>query len=185
MVISLVYGELHDMSADYLSIGPIGVNIITFSLIPLLLALAGMKPVSQWGRWETVLNILYRGVFPVVLYSMRLYYLHVYLCNRVPNFDMENKYKHETIRYDRAPFAGLVIFLCTRTDHLLLRWREFMNPSAKEMWYMGNNADAIQARVGLDKVLVKPPKIPYVLYDNVFPYLIYCFGWLFGVWLAY
>ena len=31
-----------------------------------------------------------------------------------------------------------------------------MNPSAKEMWYMGNNADAIQARVGLDKVLVKP-----------------------------
>ena len=81
MVISLVYGELHDMSADYLSIGPIGVNIITFSLIPLLLALAGMKPVSQWGRWETVLNILYRGVFPVVLYSMSdsIIYTYIYV----------------------------------------------------------------------------------------------------------
>ena len=61
-----------------------------------------------------------------------------------------------------------------------------MNPSAKEMWYMGNNADAIQATGWFGQGFGQAtPKIPYVLYDNVFPYLIYCFGWLFGVWLAY
>lgn len=57
-----------------------------------------------------------------------------------------------------------------------------MNPSAKEMWYIGNNVDAIQAAGWLGQGFGQAtPKIPYVLYDNVFPYLIYCFGWLFGV----
>ena len=57
-----------------------------------------------------------------------------------------------------------------------------MNPSAKEMWYIGNNADAIQAAGWFGQGFGQAtPKIPYVLYDNVFPYLIYCFGWLFGI----
>ncbi|MGG4095654.1 FtsW/RodA/SpoVE family cell cycle protein [Paenibacillus lautus] len=184
MTVSLVYGQLYDISTVYIKVGHTGVNIITFSLIPLLLALAGMKPASQWGRWETVLNILYRGVLPVVLYSISssIIYTYIYVIGFLVLTWRTSKSLKQFAMISTLPFAGLAIFLCTRTDHLLLRWREFMNPSAKEMWYMGNNADAIQAAGWFGQGFGQaPPKIPYVLYDNVYPYLIYCFGWLFGI----
>ncbi|PJN51491.1 hypothetical protein PAEVO_45830 [Paenibacillus sp. GM2FR] len=184
MVISLVYGQLHDRRTDYINIGPIGVNMITFSLIPLLLALAGMKPASQWGRWEAVLNILYRGVLPVVLYSISssIIYTYIYVIGFLILTWRTSKSLKQFAMIAALPLVGVAIFLSTQTDHLLLRWREFMNPSAKEMWYMGNNADAIQAAGWFGQGFGQAtPRIPYVLYDNVFPYLIYCFGWLFGI----
>ncbi|MBX4151320.1 FtsW/RodA/SpoVE family cell cycle protein [Paenibacillus lautus] len=184
MAVSLVYGQLHDVRTDYINIGPIGVNIITFSLIPLLLALAGMKPVSQWGRWETVLNILYRGVLPVVLYSMSssIIYTYIYVIGFLVLTWRTRKSMKQFAVISTLPLLGLAAFLFTRVDHLLFRWREFMNPSAKEMWYMGNNSDAVQAAGWLGQGFGQAtPKIPYVLYDNVFPYLIYCFGWLLGI----
>ncbi|AYB46827.1 FtsW/RodA/SpoVE family cell cycle protein [Paenibacillus lautus] len=184
MVISLVYGQLYDMRTTYINIGPVGVNIITFSLIPLLLALAGMKPPSQWGRWEAAWNILYRGVLPVVLYSMSssIVYTYIYVIGFLVLTWRTSKSMKQFAMISALPLLGLAVFLFTRVDHLLFRWREFMNPSAKEMWYIGNNADAIQAAGWLGQGFGQAtPKIPYVLYDNVFPYLIYCFGWLFGI----
>ncbi|ACX62714.1 FtsW/RodA/SpoVE family cell cycle protein [Paenibacillus sp. FSL H8-0457] len=184
MAVSLVYGQLHNMRTAYINIGHIGVNIITFSLIPLLLALAGMKPASQWGRWETAWNILYRGVLPVVLYSISssIIYTYIYVIGfLVLTWRTSNSMK-QFVMIAALSLTVLLSFLFTQTDHLLFRWREFMNPSANEMWYMGNNADAIQAAGWFGQGFGQAaPKIPYVLYDNVFPYLIYCFGWLFGV----
>ncbi|MEF7438856.1 FtsW/RodA/SpoVE family cell cycle protein [Paenibacillus lautus] len=184
MVISLVYGQLYDMKTTYINIVPIGVNIITFSLIPLLLALAGMKPPSHWGRWETAWNILYRGVLPVVLFSISssIIYTYIYLIGFLVLTWRTSKSTKQFVMIAALPLAVLLSFLFTQMDHLLFRWREFMNPSANEMWYMGNNADAIQTAGWLGQGFGQAtPKIPYVLYDNVFPYLIYCFGWLFGV----
>ncbi|KOP65337.1 cell division protein [Bacillus sp. FJAT-18019] len=184
MAASTVYGQLHDIRTTYINIGHVGVNIITFSLIPLLIALAGMKPANLWGRLEMVWSVLYRGVLPVILYSISgsIIYTYIYLIGFLVLTWRTRKSIKQFAMITVLPLAGLATFLITRTDHLLLRWREFRNPSDSEMWHMGNNADAIQAAgwfgQGFGKVV---PRIPYVLYDNVFPYLIYCFGWLLGL----
>ncbi|MFE9275668.1 FtsW/RodA/SpoVE family cell cycle protein [Paenibacillus glucanolyticus] len=184
LAFSLLHGQLYDMRTPYINIGFIGVNIVTFSLLPLLIALAGMKPASQWGRREAVLNTLYRGVLPVVLYSISssIIYTYIYTVGFLVLAWRTSRSRKQFVLISVMPLAGLSIFLFTRMDHLLLRWREFMNPSVKELWYMGNNAEAIQTAGWLGQGFGEvTPKIPYVLYENVFPYLIYCFGWMFGI----
>ncbi|EHB63646.1 MULTISPECIES: FtsW/RodA/SpoVE family cell cycle protein [Paenibacillus] len=180
----LVYGKLHGYNTGYLGIGFIGVNMITFSLLPLLVAQAGMKPAFEWGRWEMVLNLLYRGVLPIVLYSMSnsVMYSLIYAAGFLVLTWRTKKNPRQFVLIMTLPLASLTISLFTHMELLLIRWRDMLNPLSGYNWHVGNSISAIKNAGWFGQGFgAESPKLPYILNDSVFPYLVYCFGWIFGI----
>ena len=48
-------------------------------------------------------------------------------------------------------------------------------------YFMRVIADAVSSAGWFGQGFAPNPGIPYVYSDSIYPYLIYCFGWLFGI----
>jgi len=158
--------------------------MITFSLLPLLIAQAGMKPAFEWGRWEMVLNLLYRGVLPIALYSMSnsVMYTLIYAVGFLVLTWRTKKSWQQFGLITMLPLASLSVALFTHMELLLFRWRDMMNPLSGYQWHVGNSISAIKNAGWFGQGFgAESPKLPYILNDSVFPYLVYCFGWIFGI----
>lgn len=169
----------------YLHVGPIVIPMLgTVSVFLLLLAGAGMKPASQWGQWEGVLQILYRGVLPVFLYgwSDSMVYLFVYVLGFLVLTWTTKKNVKQFVVLTVFPFILLAYILFSKRIYIMWRLEGLADREGPGGYFMRVIADAISSAGWFGQGFAAPnPGIPYVYSDSIYPYLIYCFGWLFGI----
>ncbi|MEC0202180.1 FtsW/RodA/SpoVE family cell cycle protein [Paenibacillus lautus] len=169
----------------YLHVGPIVIPMLgTVSVFLLLFSLAGMKPASQWGLWESVFNILYRGVLPIVLYSLSgsMVYMFIYLLGfLILTWTTKRNIKQFAV-LTLLPFIGLAYILFINRVYLMWRLEGLGDREGDGGYFMRVIADAVSSAGWFGQGFAAPnPGIPYVYSDSIYPYLIYCFGWLFGI----
>ncbi|MFE9275669.1 FtsW/RodA/SpoVE family cell cycle protein [Paenibacillus glucanolyticus] len=169
----------------YLHFGPIVIPMLgTVSVFFLLFAAAGMKPASQWRPWEGVVQILYRGVLPVFLYgwSDSMVYLFVYVLGfLVLTWTTKRSIKQFAVLM-LPSFIGLAYILFTKRIYLMWRLEGLADREGDGGYFMRVIADAVSSAGWFGQGFAAPnPGIPYVYSDSIYPYLIYCFGWMFGI----
>ncbi|MEX3618059.1 FtsW/RodA/SpoVE family cell cycle protein [Paenibacillus glucanolyticus] len=169
----------------YLHFGPIVIPMLgTVSVFLLLFAAAGMKPASQWGPWEGVFHILYRGVLPIVLYSLSgsMVYMFIYLLAFLVLTWTTKKNSKQFAVLTLLPFAGLAVVLFTKRNYLMWRLEGVADREGAGGYFMRTIADAVSSAGWFGQGFATPnPGIPFVYSDSIYPYLIYCFGWMFGI----
>ncbi|MDQ0089537.1 cell division protein FtsW (lipid II flippase) [Paenibacillus anaericanus] len=184
MALTLTTGSTINGSRAFLSIGSMGINTMMLSLLPLLIALAGMKPANQWGRIESIIQLVYRGILPVVLYSMgdSMVFGLIYLCGFFVLTWRTKKSLRQYLVFG-VSFMTFFIFMLTRSiDQILHRLQAFFNPVDESSYQMIQMVRAIRSAgwsghgfASLNETL------PHIYSDSLFAYLIYCFGWGFGI----
>jgi len=188
MTYTLFRGATINGQTLFLDIGPIMIPMLGIvSCFLLLIALVGMKPVSQWGIWEGTLNMLYRGVLPVVLYALSdsMVYLVIYLLGFLGITWVTSRNLKHFFSLMFLPFTSLAIVLLTKQQYLMWRLERVMDREGDGGYVMRVTSDAISSAGWFGHGFAAPnPGIPYVHSDSVFTYLIYCFGWLFGIALG-
>ena len=169
----------------YLHVGPIVIPMLgTVSVFLLLFALAGMKPASRWGPWETVFHILYRGGLPIAFYSMggSMVYMSIYLLGfLVLTWTTKRNIKQFAV-LTLLSFIGVVYILFTKRIYLMGRLEGLADREGDGGYFMRVIADAVSSAGWFGQGFAAPnPGSPYVYSDSIYPYLIYCFGWMFGI----
>lgn len=185
MVMTEFYGPNTNGANLYLHFGPIVIPMLgTVSVFLLLFAGAGMKPASQWGPWEGVLQILYRGILPVFLYgwSDSMVYLFVYVLGfLVLTWTSKRNVKQFAV-LTVFSLVGLAYILFTKRFYLMWRLEGLTDLEGNGGYHMRVIADAVSSAGWFGQGFATPnPGIPFVYSDSIYPYLIYCFGWLFGI----
>ncbi|MGG4340680.1 FtsW/RodA/SpoVE family cell cycle protein [Paenibacillus lautus] len=185
MAMTEFYGTNVNGANLYLHFGPIVIPMLgTVSVFLLLFAAAGMKPASQWGPWEGVVQILYRGVLPVFLYgwSDSMVYLFVYVLGFLAlTWTTKRNIKQFAVLM-LPSFIGLAYILFTKRIYLMWRLEGLADREGDGGYFMRVIADAVSSAGWFGQGFAAPnPGIPYVYSDSIYPYLIYCFGWMFGI----
>ncbi|MEC0254347.1 FtsW/RodA/SpoVE family cell cycle protein [Paenibacillus lautus] len=185
MAFTLIRGVDVNGLTIFLDFGPIMIPMLgVASVFLLLIALSGMKPASQWGLWESVFHILYRGVLPIILYSLSgsMVYLFIYLLGfLVLTWTTKRNIKQFAV-LTLLPFFGLAYILFTKRLYLMWRLEGLADREGGGGYFMRVIADAVSSAGWFGQGFAAPnPGIPYVYSDSIYPYLIYCFGWLFGI----
>jgi len=185
MAMTEFYGTNTNGANLYLYFGPIVIPMLgTVSVFLLLLAGAGMKPASQWGTWEGVLQILYRGILPVFLYgwSDSMVYLFVYVLGFLMLTWNSKKDVKQFAVLTAFSLAGLAYILFTKRHYLMWRLEGLTDLEGNGGYHMRVIANAVSSAGWFGQGFAAPnPGIPFVYSDSIYPYLIYCFGWLFGI----
>lgn len=185
MALTEFYGTNINGANLYLHVGPIVIPMLgTVSAFLLLLAGAGMKPAGQWGQWEGVLQILYRGVLPVFLYgwSDSMVYLFVYVLGFLVLTWTTKKNVKQFAVLTVLPFIVLAYILFSKRFYIMWRLEGLADREGPGGYFMRVIADAVSSAGWFGQSFAAPnPGIPYVYSDSIYPYLIYCFGWLFGI----
>lgn len=185
MAMTELFGSNINGANLYLHFGPIVIPMLgTVSVFLLLFAAAGMKPANQWGPWEGVLHILYRGVLPLVLYgwSGSMVYMFIYLLAFLVLTWTTKKNSKQFAALTLLPFVGLAYILFTKRNDLIWRLEGFADREGDGSYSMRTIADAVSSAGWFGQGFASPnPGIPYVYSDSIYPYLIYCFGWIFGI----
>ncbi|CAM3321268.1 MULTISPECIES: FtsW/RodA/SpoVE family cell cycle protein [Paenibacillus] len=188
MTYTLFQGVTINGQTLFLDIGPITIPMLgVVSCFFLLIALAGMKPVSQWGFWEGVLNMLYRGVLPVMLYALSdsMVYLVIYLLGFTwITWETSRNFRQFSLLMT-LPFTSLAIVLLTKKQYLMWRLERTLDREGDGGYVMRAASEAVSSAGWFGHGFGAPnPRIPYIYSESVFTYLIYCFGWLFGITLG-
>lgn len=185
MGLTLIRGVDVNGLTIFLDFGPIAVPMLgVASVFFLLIALAGMKPASEWGTWETGFHILYRGALPIVLYSMSgsIVYMFIYLLGFLVLIWTTKRNIKQFAVLTLLPLIGLAYILFTKRVYLMWRLEGLADREGDGGYFMRAIADAVSSAGWFGQGFAAPnPGIPYVYSDSIYPYLIYCFGWLFGI----
>lgn len=188
MALTLIRGVGVNGHVTFINVGPIGFPMFgAASVVLLLIALAGMKPASQWGKWESILQLLYRGVLPIALYSMSgtMVYMFIYLLGFLVLTWMTRRNNKQFAALTLLPFISIAYFLFTKRIYLMWRLEGLTDREGEGGYFMRVIADAVSSAGWFGQGFAAPnPGIPYIYSDSIFPYLVYCFGWLFGIALG-
>lgn len=188
MALTLVRGTTINGQMLYLDVGSIMIpSLGTLSVVLLLIAMAGMKPASEWGLWESVFQLLYRGVLPMVLYgvSNSKVYLIVYMLGFAAMLWVTAKSAKQFMLLLTLPLIGLACVLWTKMPYLMWRLEGLSDQEGGGGYFMRVTAEAVTSAGWFGQGFgAANPGIPYVQSDAIFPYLVYCFGWVFGIVLA-
>jgi cell division protein FtsW (lipid II flippase) len=185
MALTLIRGVDVNGLKIFLVFGPIAVPMLgVTSVFLLLIALAGMKPASQWGPWESAFHILYRGVLPIVLYSLSgsMVYLFVYVLGFLVLTWTTKKNVKQFAVLTVLPFIVLAYILFSKRFYIMWRLEGLADREGDGGYFMRVIAEAVSSAGWFGQGFAAPnPGIPYVYSDSIYPYLIYCFGWMFGI----
>lgn len=184
MALTLTTGSTINGSRAFLSIGSIGINTMVLSLLPLLIALAGMKPANQWGRIESMIQLAYRGILPVVLFSLgsSMVYGFIYLCGFLVLTWRTKKSLNQYLVFGLFFMTFFVFMLARSIDQLLHRLQAFFNPVDENSYQMIQMVEAIRSAGWSGHGFASQNEtLPHIYSESLFPYLIYCFGWGIGI----
>ncbi|WP_213651302.1 FtsW/RodA/SpoVE family cell cycle protein [Paenibacillus sp. J23TS9] len=184
MVLTPAVASTINGSKAFLSLGAWSVNMMFVSMLLLLLALAGMKPAKEWRGAEHLVQLVCRGVLPVILFSQAssLFYGLIYLTGFFLITWRTKKHKGQFALLS-LPLVSIFIFtLARQAGQLYHRLKAFLYPVGDDGYQLIQTKAAIHAAGWFGQGFAAPNEtLPFVYSDSLFPYLIYCFGWSFGM----
>lgn len=187
MAFSLYAGYTVNGREAYLALGAWSFNMMFVSLLLLLLALAGMKPAKDWRGMGHLLQLVFRGALPVFLFSQgdSIFYGLIYLIGFILITWKTKKHATQFVILS-LPVVSLFIFALTRqAGQLYHRLKAFLYPAGDDGYQLIQTKAAIQEAGWFGQGFAAPNEtLPFVYSDSLFPYLIYCFGWSFGMLLV-
>ncbi|GGH36654.1 FtsW/RodA/SpoVE family cell cycle protein [Paenibacillus segetis] len=186
MAVTFTTGSAINGSKAFLSIGSMGINTMVLSLLPLLIALAGMKPANQWGRIESMVQLVYRGILPVVLFSLgsSMVYGFIYLCGFLVLTWRTKKSLSQYLVFALFFMTFFTFMLVRSIDQIHHRLQAFFNPmdESSSSYYMIQMVGAIRSAGWSGHGFASQNgTLPHIYSESLFPYLIYCFGWGIGI----
>ncbi|MDR9852083.1 FtsW/RodA/SpoVE family cell cycle protein [Paenibacillus sp. VCA1] len=170
----------------FLAFGNFGVNMMAISLPILILALAGMKQAKEWRGVEHLFQLIGRGVIPVLLFCQGFswFYGCIYLASF---FVLTWMTKRNGIQFLllALPLLSLYIFALTQVGQLYHRLHAYLYPVWEDSYQLIQTKAAIHSAGWFGHgFAARLDTLPYAYGDSLFPYLIYCFGWGFGILIA-
>ena len=186
MLLTLFVGIDLNGRKVFLAFGPFGVNIMAVSLPILVLGLAGMKPAKDWRGAEHLVQLVGRGALPVVFFSLgsSWFYGLIYLA---AFFLLTWKTKKSGAQFLllALPLLSLYIFALAQASQLYHRLHAFLYPAGEGSHQLLQTKAAILSAGWFGHgFAARLDTLPYAYADSLFPYLIYCFGWGFGILIA-
>ncbi|CAH1215351.1 Peptidoglycan glycosyltransferase MrdB [Paenibacillus plantiphilus] len=193
MLFSAMSGNQINGTKRYLFIGSIGFDTTMIGLLLLLIALPGMSAAKEWSARQTVIQLAYRLVIPLVLFMICVstvaavlyiigFFIHLWMTRRsVRQFGLL-----------AGGTAAIVLFLILFgpsypfNNYQFVRLTAFLLDDPEGSGYMtAQSMEAINAAGwwghGIGATL---DRLPYVHSDHVIPYVVYCFGWAGGIAIA-
>jgi cell division protein FtsW (lipid II flippase) len=175
-------------SRAFLEFGPIGINVMAVSLLPLLLSLAGMKQTKEWRGLEHLFQLVYRGALPTALFCLggsSWFYGCIYLFGF---FWMTWITKKNLAQFLMLvlPLLSLYIMVLPGVEEFSHRLDIFLHGAGEDGDYrLLNMKLAIHFAGWMGKgFAAKNEILPNIFSESLFPYLIYCFGWGAGILVA-
>ncbi|WP_191799697.1 FtsW/RodA/SpoVE family cell cycle protein [Paenibacillus gallinarum] len=169
----------------YLALGPFSINMLYSSVILFLLALAGMKPIKEMNWIYSILHTFYRGVFPLLLITYvgnSVLYGVIYAAGYMVMMWLTKRDVKQLAIVTMIPTVALLYFTMPHFSILKERFMQFMQPIEDNAYLQMKSMEAIQSAGWFGQGFASSnPGLGYVQSDSLFPYLIYCFGWFFGL----
>ncbi len=169
----------------YLVIGPFTINVLYSSVILFLLALAGMKPIKEMNWIHSILHTFYRGVFPLLLFTYignSVLYGVIYAAGYMLMMWLTKRNVKQFAIVTIIPTVALLYFTMPHFSILKERLMTFLEPIGSHAYFQVKSLEAIQSAEWFGQGFASSnPGLGYVQSDSLFPYLIYCFGWIFGL----
>lgn len=184
-VVILNYDVMINYIRGYLVIGPFTINVLYSSVILFLLALAGIKPIKEMNWIHSILHTFYRGVFPLLLFTyLGNSVLHgvIYVAGYMLMMWFTTRNVNQFAIVTIIPTVALLYFTMPHFNTLKERFMEFLQPIEDNAYLQMKSLEAIQSAGWFGHGFASSnPGLGYVQSDSLFPYLIYCFGWIFGL----
>lgn len=169
----------------YLVIGPFTINMLYSSVILFLLALAGMKSIKEMNWIHTILQTFYRGVFPLLLFTYignSVLYGIIYAAGYMVMMWLTKRNVKQFAIVIMIPTVALLYFTMPHFSILKDKFMTFLQPIGDHAYFQMKSMEAIQSAGWFGQGFASSnPGLAYVQSDSLFPYLIYCFGWIFGL----
>lgn len=169
----------------YVPLGPFSINMLYSSVILLLLALAGMKPINEMSRINTILQIVYRGVIPLLLITYignSVLYGVIYMAGYILMMWLTKRNVKQFSIVLMIPTVALIYFILPHFSILKERLMTYLHPIGDNAYLQMKSMEAIRSAGWFGQGFASSnPGLAYVQSDSLFPYLIYCFGWIFGL----
>lgn len=84
-----------------------------------------------------------------------------------------------------SSIVGILLFIVTRVDYMNTKLLSFLNLGDQQSDQATQTLDAIRSAGWTGHGFTAAnDMLPYVYSDSIFPYLIYCFGWGFGIFIV-
>lgn len=180
MALTVMTGSNINGENVYLAIGPFGINVMAASILPLLIAAAGMS--QKFGRKDTVgwLKFAAQMAVPVVLYwqSGSLLYGCIYLAGFAIIALRHNRFPLMVIG---LPILSLYIYKLTQTPYLVERLNSFLSEKDKDYQTLQTIGAIRSAGWTGHGFAAANETLPFIYDESMYPYLIYCFGWGAGI----
>ncbi|PAK52460.1 FtsW/RodA/SpoVE family cell cycle protein [Paenibacillus sp. 7541] len=184
--IGITGGTTVNGSGLYVNFGPVSINYHMVALPVLLIALARMSLEHNQGIIKSVLHGMYRGALPAVLFCLGgsyafavLYVLGFLLLTWI----MTRSGRILAIASMPVVAAGAIAFWING-DYILKRLSGFLYPDSLDGYFTKVSAEAVRTAGWFGHGFAEPnAALPDILNDSAFVYLIYCFGWSFGMML--
>lgn len=169
----------------YLALGPFSINMLYSSVLLFLLALAGMKPIKEMNGTRTILHTFYRGVFPLLLITYignSVLYGVIYAAGYIMMMWFTKRNVKQFAVVTMIPIVAMIYFTMPHLVILKDRFMTFFQPIGNYAYLQMKSMEAIRSAGWFGQGFASSnPGLDYVQSDSLFPYLIYCFGWIFGL----
>lgn len=187
MAFAIGFGLQVNGMRGYLAFGFHSFNIMYISVPLLLFGLAGMKPTREWSKREALSQVIYRGVIPTALYvtSSSAASLMLYLLGFLVLTWTTRKSLQQFATLALMPFFAAASYLYFHTDDMIARLQDHLNPLRDSALITSNTIEAVRSAgwFGHGFAAVNT-SLPNIYNDSIIPYLIYCFGWSFALFLG-
>lgn len=187
MAFAICFGLQVNGMRGYLAFGFFSFNMMYISVPILLFGLAGMKPARKWNKHEALTQIIYRGVIPTALYvtSGSAIPLMLYLLGFLVLTWTTRKSVQQFAIFALLSFVAAASYLYFHANYMIARLQEHLNPLGDSAQITSNTIEAIRSAgwFGHGFAAVNT-NLPHIYNDSIIPYLIYCFGWSFALFLG-
>nr|WP_283246436.1 FtsW/RodA/SpoVE family cell cycle protein [Paenibacillus sp. Marseille-Q4541] len=184
-VVVLSQGEMINGVKGFLALGPISINMLYVSVLLLLLALAGMKPIKQMGWKGIIFQLGYRGVIPLSLFTYignSVLYGGMYLAGFIMITWLTKKNAKQFIVFTVISSLAMFYFMIPHLNTLKERFLTYLDPVGEIAYLQMKTMEVIRSAGWFGHGFASNnPNLLHVQSDSLFPYLIYCFGWSFGL----
>jgi cell division protein FtsW (lipid II flippase) len=156
------------------------------SLFTLLISLAGMKPLARMKAVETVIQLGYRLILPSLLYVLNgplplciLYFTGFFMLAWMT--------RRSAVQFAAIliPSAAAALYATANSRYLMERITAFLHPYQSpggSGYQIIGSIKAIHSAGWWGHGFATPNRrLPFIYSDSVFPYVVYCFGWIAGL----